>query len=863
MSSSAAADATSLLAGYAPTGRYDEMVDARGRLREPWQQVGQALDLLGLHELRRRQDEISQLLDDDGVHYHVYTDEEHPPRRPREGRRWRLDPVPVVVPSAEWQVLERGVVQRAELLEAVLADLHGPQDLLRHGLVPPAVVHGHPGFLRPLVGTRLPGPSQLVTLAFDIARDAGGHPMVVSDRTQAPSGAGYALTNRSVVSRVFPSLFRNAAVHRLAPYLRSLRAALQAAAPSTTSGEPRIVVLSPGPWNETAFEHAFLANELGFGLVEGADLVVRDGRVHLRSLDSLEPVDVILRRVDAEWCDPLELRPDSQLGVPGLVDVVRRGNVAVANPLGSGVLENPALLSLLPGISRAVLGEDLRLASVPSWWCGDDEGLRYVLSHLDELLVKPLGRSRRRGLVHAGRLSSADREELRHRIEAEPWAWVGQQDVELTTSPVVTPDGLEPRPSLLRTFVVAHEGSFLAMPGGLTRVAARDRWLVSNQSGAIAKDTWVVSSEPEVGGGWWLRGGPSVAAIAPRASMSARAAENLFWFGRYAERAEGCVRVLRTVARRRTELTGPSTAAQRESVDVLLEAVTQVTATFPGFAGEAGAELRGTPDAELLSLATDRDRPGSLAFAIDRMADAAQVVRDQLSTDTWTALTTLEREVTLAGDQLAAPDGHGDVAMYGRVLQSLLAIQGLAAEGMVRDPGWRFMDAGRRVERALTVVGLLRAVLVVERDVRTDSLLLESVLAAAESVVTYRRRYRSTGQLATALDLLLVDVDNPRSVASQLEQLAADLQALPTHPGRGRVSDPERPVLAATTRIRLANTSALAEVVDGRRPALDDLLVSLRRDLREAADLVDARHFTHLQAQRSVAIGDHDVVEGD
>lgn len=839
------------LAGYRPLdGRHDEMVDGEGRLRDHWAQVGGALDLLGLRELRRRDSEIGRILDDDGVHYHVYDDALSPASRQRHGRRWRLDPVPIVISSDEWHTIERGIIQRAELLNAVLADLYGPQDLLRHGLVPPALVFGHPGYLRPLVGTRLPGPAQLVTAAFDLARDERGLPVVIGDRAQAPSGAGYALQDRNVISRVFPSLFRTAAVHRLAPFFRNYRSALQAAAPPGTRGMPRIVVLSPGPWNETAFEHAFLASELGFGLVEGSDLVVRDGRVHLRTLDDLVPVDVIVRRVDADYADPLELRPDSHLGVPGLVDVVRRGNVAVANPLGAGVLENPGLLAILPTLAEHVLGGPLRLASVPTWWCGDEDGLRHVLANLDALLLKPIGRQPGKSVIHGNRLDEDGRRAVEARIRAQPWAWVGQVEMVPATAPVLTRDGLEPRPTVLRTFVVAHGESYQAMPGGLTRSAARDRWEISSQAGSIAKDTWVVSSEPDASGSWWLQSGPAVDAIAPTASMSSRAAENLFWFGRYAERAEGTVRLLREVTRRRIELTGPSTAAQYACVDELLRALTRITVTFPGFDGDDAGIRRAEPDDELHDLITNAGRTGTLAHSVRHVSDAAQAVRDQLSIDTWTALHTLDREVS----QAAASDEETQErrAMYGRMLQALLALQGLASEGMVRDPGWRFMDAGRRVERGLQLVALLRATTVDERELQTDSLLLESVLTVAESIVTYRRRYRSTGQLSTALDLLLLARDNPRSLLHQLLALASDLQALPAHPGDDRVSEAERPILRATTMLRLCDTTALAKATDGRRDDLATFLDDLAAHLRACAVALDDRHFTHLQPQRTL-----------
>ncbi|MGH9011030.1 MAG: circularly permuted type 2 ATP-grasp protein, partial [Acidimicrobiia bacterium] len=438
-----------LVAGYRPpVAGYDEMVDRTGALRPHWAHIGQVLDGLGLDELGRRRAEAVRLLDDDGVTYNIYG-------APAGAMsRWSLDPVPVLLTSAEWAGIESAVVQRAELLNLILADLYGPRDLLRRRLLPPEVVLGHGGFLRPCDQIRVPGPQQLFTVATDVARDSDGQFWVLADRAQSPSGAGYALENRTVVSRVFPSLHRDAQVHRLAPFFRALRAGLEAVAPPS-SDEPRIVVLSPGPLSETAFEHALLASRLGYSLVEGSDLTFRDGRIWVRSLARREPVDVILRRVDSGFCDPLELRPDSQLGVPGLVEACRRGTVTVVNTLGSAVLENPGLLPFLPRLAQALLGSELEMPSIPTWWCGDDAGLDHVLANLEQLVMKPLTREAGAAAVFGWTLSRHDLDELAERIEARPSAWVGQAQLALGSVPALTDSGLEARRSVLRTFCVA------------------------------------------------------------------------------------------------------------------------------------------------------------------------------------------------------------------------------------------------------------------------------------------------------------------------------------------------------------------------------------------------------------------------
>jgi len=850
-----------LLASYRPVdGVYDEMLTADGQVREHWSHTGRVIDDLGLDELLERRSKARRLLDDDGVTYNVYGPDA--PASASTPAPWGLDPVPVLLASEEWAGIELGVIQRAELLNLVLSDLYGSRELLRRGMLPPELVLGHPGFLRQCDQIRVPGDQQLFTTAVDLARDAGGRCVVLADQTQAPSGVGYALENRVVVSRVFPSLYRDSQVHRLAPFFRMLRASLEDIAPPDAD-DPRIVLLSPGPWSETAFEHAYLASYLGYPLVEGTDLTVRDGRVWLRSLGRLERVDVILRRTDAWFCDPLELRPDSKLGVPGLVEAARLGGVSIVNTLGSGVLENPGLASYLPRLAEHLLGEPLLLPSVPTWWCGDDDGRRHVLAHLDDLVIKPISRGLGPTSVFPWELSSDDRDDLRRRIEAYPAGWVGQETIELASTPTLTANGLEARRTILRAFAVARNDSYTALPGGLTRVAGagviaegaqgpRGSFRISNQAGAISKDTWVLASEPEKLSGFWLGTGPPVAAVDPEVSMPSRAAENLFWLGRYAERAESMARLVRAAHDRRDFQGQSANPAGSECLAVLLSAITRVSSTYPGFIGEGAGARLAAPGAELFALVVDEDRPGTIAYAVDHMLGSARAVRDQLSTDTWIVVGTIDREIR----ELRTSDPERPmVAQHtlGRIMQGLLALSGLAAESMVRDPGWRFMDAGRRIERGLQLAALLRATVTVERSTATDSLLLESVLIAAESIITYRRRYRSHAQLETLLDLLVLDTDNPRSLAYQLDQLAADVRLMPRLDRAPRLTEPQRLVLETSTALGLADTTLLARPeADGTRVELDEFFSNLLELLTRTADAIDGDHFAHLLPQRSL-----------
>lgn len=810
------------------------------------------LDGLGRDGLADRAAQARRLVADDGVTYGS------------AAQGWSVDPLPVVLDAAAWAGLARGLTERAELLDAVLDDLYGRRVLLREGVVPPEAVLGHPGFLRAADGVRTAGPHQLFLVASDLGRTPSGEWVVLSDRTQAPSGAGYAMENRRVVSRVLPGLYRDTPLERLRGFFHTMRAGLQEVAPLTAEA-PRVVILTPGAGTETAFDQAFLATLLGYPLVEGQDLTVRHGRVWMRSLGRLEPVDVVLRRVDAWFCDPLELRPDSTLGVPGLLEAARAGTVSVVNPLGSAVLENPALLPFLPAAERLLLGRDSTLAAVPTFWCGDDVSRRHVLAALDRLVLRPVARGAGRASLFGWELSRREREDLRRRIEADPTAWCGQDAVDLGTAPVVVDDGtLEDRHLVLRSFAVAQGGGYRLMSGGLARVAAEaGNRLVTSASGAPAKDVWVLSAPagPAAGTPEPQETSPPVQlplplALTPAATgpgLAPRVAEDLFWLGRYAERAEQTARLLRVVDDlaedygRRTE--GPGSQA----LTAMLAATTHVTSTYPGFLAQAairgdvtGSGPRADLQRDLLALAVDAWRPGTLGFALRRTVDAAQAVRDQLSVDTWLVLGSLDAalaDLSARADTAGAGDEPPLQPTLARVLEGLLALAGLGAESMVRDTGWFFMDLGRRVERALAVLSLLRATVDVARTPAVELLVLEAVLVTGESVITYRRSARSVN-VAGVLDLLLLDRTNPRAVAHQFDRMDADLRHLPDQGG-----GLDRALRAVSARLREVDPAATGSWADqGGAPDRSRLVADLDTLLGAVAGLardVELVHFVH------------------
>lgn len=820
---------TPSLAGYPPlTSSYDEMCTTPGDVRPHWDYLIHALEKLGASELLRRQLEAQRLLRENGVTYNVYDD-------PRGMTRpWEFDLVPFLVTSQEWSTIERGLIQRAELLNLILADLYGPRMLIARGLLPPEIVYAHPGFLLPCSGVRPAGNSYLPLYAADLVRAPDGSIWVMSDRTQAPSGSGYALENRIVLSRVLPSLYRDSHVHRLALFFRSLRTQLGELAPQRRNN-PRIVLLTPGPGNEAYFEHAYLANYLGFLLVQGSDLTVRDGRVWLSTVDGLQPVDVILRRVDDTFCDPLELRADSLLGVPGLLQAVRLGHVAVVNPLGSGVLENPALMAFLPNLARHLLGQDLRLPSVATWWCGSEKERTYVLENLSRLVIKPIFPQANTATVFGEDLSAAERQRLAAQIKATPHLFVGQERVALSTTPILHDQALAPRPLVLRTFLTAYHDSYVAMPGGLTRVSPSvDSWIVSNQQGGISKDTWVLASEPEREISL-LPTTTAVDVIRSRGEVPGRVADNLFWLGRYAERAEGTARMLRAIFLRLVEA---NTFHDDALLPVLLHMLTHVTTTYPGFIGEGADQRLAAPEDELLEIIHNGKRPGSIQYTLQSLTLAARSVRDRLSDDCW-------RVVNNLSHVFAEQPQHLSVAVTGleQVIFGLAAFTGLTTERMNRGYGWRFLDLGRRLERATFGLGLLRPVCFAVED--SETALCETLLAMSDNVVTYRRRYRAAPQVAPVLDLLLLDESAPRSVVYQVVRLQEHVASLPQKAILSQRSLEERLVLEALTLLRLAEIESLLSVPEGKveRKGLDQLLTRLGQLLRLFSDTITLSYF--------------------
>ncbi|RBP51268.1 circularly permuted type 2 ATP-grasp protein [Arenicella xantha] len=815
-----------------PDARIDEAFQADGNLKADWRYLLDSMATLGVGEIRERQHKAARILREDGASYNTYASSSR-------HQAWGLDLLPLLIPSAEWVEIEAGLQERAELFNLIFSDLYGKREIISRSLLPPELVFGHQSFLRSCQGLSLPGDNQIIVHGVDMIRRDNGRMCISSDRLQAPSGLGYALENRNVMGRVLPSLLRENQVHRLTSFFQVLRQKLISLAPQVDS--PRIVVLTPGPYNETYFEHAFLANYLGFSLVQSGDLVVRNGYVWMRTLKGLTRVDVILRRVDELYCDPVELRPDSKLGLPGLLQVARAGNVAIANPLGSGFMENPVLYRFLPDISKHFLGRPLRLESAKTWWCGDQDDYQFVLANLDDLVVKSVARGIGLNSKVVSELSDQQVNELTGLIKSQPQNYVAQE--KLTPSHVPTLDQQEvvSRPIILRSFAVASEdASYRVLPGGLTRVGATESaTTIANHLGSFSKDTWVTASEPEKHEILSAQLGV-VSGYTEGAELPSRVVENLFWMGRYMERAETSLRYVRTLF---IQLNGVQSLPQTCRA-TMLKAATHITSTYPGFVNNS--ELLNNPNSELLSILLDQNRIGSVAHSVTALIACAEQLPGLLSSDSQRIINQITDELDmlasdLSGDFLSAPEEP-----LGPLLSNLLALAGIVNESMIRDTGWLFVELGRRMERASQTASLLRALLFSRLGDFQESITLETLGMSVESLISYRRRFGGALKTNYMLELVLMDASNPRSIEYQLKSIVNTIYALPRERRTTELSAQLRFVMEAQSKVQLSKISQLsiADAVSESRMELDQLCGQIHKLLGDAYNALSVEYFT-------------------
>jgi uncharacterized circularly permuted ATP-grasp superfamily protein/uncharacterized alpha-E superfamily protein len=785
--------------------RYDELLDSDGHVRSHWRALIHALTADDAAAVRHGVETSRRLIVENGVTYNVYADPQG------RDRPWILDPLPVLLTGEEWREIEAGVAQRARLFDALLGDLYGAQRLLADGTVPAELPFGHPNFLWPCHGMKPHADRWLHVYAVDISRSVDGTWWALADRTQAPSGPGYALENRQIVSRVFPDLLNDAGVRSLAGFFLALREHLLLATPE---GEvPLAVVLTPGAFNETYFEHAYLARQLGLPLVHGHDLSVRGDTLFLKTLAGLRRVHAILRRLDDDFCDPLELRGDSALGVPGLLGVARAGRVMLANALGSGVLESAAWMGFMPQIAERLLGEKLRLPSVATWWCGEPAALDHVLEHLPDLVIKPAFPNQRFEAIFGRDLTPDAQLELRKRLERRPHAYVAQERLAFSQAPVwrngpSQPNGFAPRAMGIRVYAVATPTGYVVMPGGLARTSSDAADVVSMQRGGGSKDVWVlergrrVAEEPPAAAG-------AAHGIARHDDLPSRLAENLYWLGRYSERCENKARLVRA------------------TLDVRANAAFWPTAR---------------KTCEHFTPMTLFEDPKGLGLKADlaRLGWCASQARSQLSAENWRAIGVMQRDF-----QEAARAKRDVRETLDALLLSLAALAGYALDDMTQDNGWRMLIMGRRLERLQFFAELLSRRL--QSGATPTQNELEWLLDIGDSTITYRTRYLSLPRLTESIDLLVFDQSNPRALAFQwhgIERTAVRLAA-----SLGGV--PDDALNASVTKVRslqLAGLDGASPRAERARQNLAAQLEELRQSAARLSDRLSLKHFSLMDA---------------
>jgi uncharacterized circularly permuted ATP-grasp superfamily protein/uncharacterized alpha-E superfamily protein len=746
-------------------------------IADVWREFFRMAEADGLGDMDLRADTLARQIRDNGVTYNVYADADGP-QRP-----WSLGLFPLIISPDSWQHIEAGITQRVRLLDRVMADVYGEQDLLTQGLLPPALVQGHPGYLRAMHGVKPVGGTHLHVAAFDLARGPDGNWWVVSQRTQAPSGLGYLLENRLAISRLFPQAFASLQVQRLASTYRALVDSMQAMSPA--GQDAHIALLTPGPYNETYFEHAYLARYLGLTLVEGNDLIVRDQRLFLKTLRGLVPVHGLLKRLDDQFLDPLELRADSTLGVPGLLQVIRAGNVLVANAPGSAFLESPALLGFMPALSKHLLGEELLLPALPTWWCGERSAMEAVLPRLHEFAIKPtypgstlhgnfdavLGRSLSpRGLDEwAGRIAlHADD----HTVQA--YLPVSQMPTWQADGPAA---GVVLRSVMLRVFAVSQGAqSWRILPGGLARVAGCSADVASMQHGGSSADVWAITTGT-VDQTTLLRPPLTPSALAQRKlQVTSRAAENLFWLGRYTERAENSVRL----ARLTLECLGGEDQNSAPLLSWLGLLALRNTLVLPGVPALTPApQARRVFERSLIASLGSSQQATSVGYNLRAVRLAGAAVRERLSQEHWGLMQRTE-DAFFKSSALAVTGSDYSPLQALSALKSasdhLAAITGLQTDRMTRDDGWRLLSIGRHIERLVFLSAALQTGFETHSVHQNGG--FEAMVALFDSTITFHAQYQQCHDIAALVDLLVLDRDNPRSLAWVVHTLRGRLAKL-------------------------------------------------------------------------------------
>ena len=832
---------------------YDEVLDQNGEIKPYWKGLFDTLESIGIEELELRNQEIVKKLKENGVTYNVYDSNKE------SNRAWKLDPIPFLIHESEWKSIEKGLKQRAHLLDLILKDLYGDQSLVKNAIIPAELVFDNSGFLLPCFDIKQKSDKQLLNYAVDLARGPDGKMWLLDNRTQAPSGAGYALENRIVMSKVIPELNKKTYRKRLSPYFNQWQQTVDSLG-NNTNENPNVVFLTPGPGNETYFEHVYLSSYLGYTLVQGNDLLVRDGFVWLKSIDQLERVDVIIKRLDDVWCDPLELRRDSLLGIPGLLQVIRLGNISVVNPPGTSILENYGLMAFMQNACKFLLKEPLLLNSIATWWCGQTKELEYVLANLPKLIIKKTNRKQGFRSIYARLLNKEQLEDLKNLIRKNPKDYVAQEEVSLSTTPAFINGTIEPRYAAIRAFLIADGDDYNVMQGGLTRSSAvKDKFEISNQLGGISKDTWIITDVPTEYQEKSVERKNTNNQL--NNSLTSRNAENLFWLGRLSERTMALRSFLKIILNRLNENVIKHGNEQPEFLVVLLKSLTHLTQTYPGFVGKEAKDgevfdneaIFENPITELLLLINDSKKTGSVVYNMQSLLNTINQVSEKWNHDTRRIINLLEDSLFTLKNTNTNNINHVNHALD-KLHIRLFSFYGNIYETLPRDNGFYLMEAGKNVERILSLISVFRSTFNYKKVEEEEALLMEAILENHHLLAQYRNIYKSHLSLKAVINMIFLEKNLTYTLSFLLNTLTHYLSKLPKTNEPNRLSIAEKSALEASTIVKLIDADSLIQVdeITQFRPKLDETLSNVFELICNVSNNLSSLYFNHSVMQHSV-----------
>ena len=820
---------------YSPDSSFDELFDESKNIRECWRAILDDIETSGLESLQAKQAEIDWHLEDNGVTYNTYDDLDG-----QVSRTWSLDPIPFVISENEWSEIKKGLVQRAKLFNLILKDLYSEQKLIKDNIIPAEVVYGHKGFATEVYNFGNKKNFNLHFYATDIARGPDGKMWVIKDKTQAPSGLGYAIENRLTMNVISKELYPNIDIYRLSSFVEEFKKSLN----KLTNGDiSTAALLTPGPHNETYFEHAYLSSYLGINMVQGGDLLSKNGSLWLKSLSGLKKINTLLRRVDDRFCDPLELKNDSQLGVAGLVESMRQDNLNMMNPVGSAVLENVGLNPFMGKIAQYFLNEELILPQIATWWCGQEKELNFVLKNLQNFIIKKIDKSEEVEVYFAKNMSPKELEDLREMLQKHPNQYVAQEEVDFSTAPYYSEGNIEPRNAVIRTYSLKKDDDYVVMNGGLVRVSnIKDTLLVSSKGGGTSKDLWILGKDTQ-------NDNPIDFLTSKYVQTSINEiptpkAENLFWLGRYLARSISTTRLILHVIKKITNFYRYEVVTSKESQKILQDALTHMTMTYPGFMDENNKEnLEVFPMQEITSVVKDPIRPGSLSFTFSMLTSANISLKDLLTFELWKLFERMQKEwyefINRPNDQTLIIASELD-----KFLIYLMAYKELVRESIFKEQGLILYDIGCRIENSLLLISKARSMLCLKLDKSVGNDVLEGILNSLGSFNAYRAHYKSSLTLENVVDFLIFNTQFPKSLRYITESLLQEFKSLPK---ANSCASSEAPITAAKELLINANTEDIlhSSDVDGVYTKLDNMLAEISKLYLECSDKFSHTYFSH------------------